>query len=1124
MRRWKHHPARRPAFAAVLVFAVVGLGANATSASAAKVAQPEWRKPWASRIVNPRTGSVVTNGALHVTAEVAPGVREFRAWIDDSRVTSAFRPAGNGSLREATLRVGSTPALRWGRHRLSVETLGRHGQRWWTERTVVLARPGSGLVTRASAQRVPGAGANIAVTTASAKVRVSLRVDGGRSVALPGSGRRHVLHLTADAGLHPGVNRIRVRALNAARGRYEVRRMTVRMPTPVAGAGAGRRARTGEAVRFSAARSKAAGLGRTRYRWTIARRPAGSHARLHRAATAHPTLHPDRIGRYVLRLTVLGMPIRRGAHAAALQSDSATTTLDATPDDGALGVPVDTITSSGIQVGASQYANPASTNALQLLVLSRSTLASVSNASYANSDAGASALLSAVQGLTSDALAIIAKPSATTNNATDTTANATINKALAQIGVQPASQVVTNGTTPCDGAEPCSVFSAIGVPGSPVGQGSLNDGLSGLQAPASGGLHGYFQENLDSSGYTFVNTERVPLDTGDPAANPAVVTAGSNEPGSPFPLRTYTSDAIPSGSSGFFVLALSAGNLGVYAQQTFSDDAAGLAAMHTMLADYAQRKALIVVRSIGAVARVNTPAWDDVASDLQLLGASKYYFNMLNGTSSAAWAQVAPGSDPSASTYPAPYTRFASAQHSNGGRISGLLARDDLGQLYAKESVPVGLRDPTRPLAGTLAGIVSLPQTGWPEDDWTTGEQNVESCIAAHIDPLGGLPTPIRSNYLNANDVSSWSTYDTKMMAAGYFDTLSSYTDCGPFTQSDFRTVVDQLDREWSAVPVIWAEIDNLQTVLNASSTASDEVASVALAVNRSVAGDSSRPARYDADEIASDALWALSTIPGFSEESNVINFVAASLGLASDLNQDANGSSASQTTTTAVNFATSLSQQLTEDTQFLAREREILLGDWTKLATAAENGKDVTNAAADWTWGATQAAAAADALMMSVRRESYETLFPTAYSLYRLQPGTGSLPTNPATYQCATLYNGYFVVWSPFSGIQQYGSVDLPTTASGTMQDWVYGQPDTSPLSKVNKTIGTPSASLLAAIFGNPSQGDPYQPPNTPLFNGGQFAIETYANAATNTITVTHSSAGEGKRSTSSICNASGS
>ena len=126
---------------------VVGLGGGAGTASAAKVTTTlVWPQAWASRIVIPRGGAVVTDGTVRVTAQLAPGVRSFRAWVGNARVTSAYRASGR--LRDATLRVGRTPGLGYGRRILYVETLGRRGQEWWAESHIVLARPGKGVLLR----------------------------------------------------------------------------------------------------------------------------------------------------------------------------------------------------------------------------------------------------------------------------------------------------------------------------------------------------------------------------------------------------------------------------------------------------------------------------------------------------------------------------------------------------------------------------------------------------------------------------------------------------------------------------------------------------------------------------------------------------------------------------------------------------------------------------------------------------------------------------------------------------------------------------------------------------------------------------------------------------------------
>jgi hypothetical protein len=1105
--------ARTPLRAALALVVVFGAGAASAAAAVPTFRAPAWPKPWAARFMSPDTGAVVTDGSVHAVVQLAPGVKRLRAWVGERKVTGLFRETDHGRVLEATLDVGRTPGLGYGSRNLYVETFGAEGQQWWTERQVLIARPGAGLLERVSAGRVPGAGAIVRATASRAGDRVSFRVDGGQWRAMPGAGRRHTVPLTGAAGLQPGSNLITVRVLDVGAGRYETRRVSLDLPVdvPVAGAGAVRQTPAGQLVRFSAAQTSVPGGLRPRYRWTLVSRPAGSHAELRQAMTADPVLRPDRPGRYVLRLTVSG--------PADGVSDSAMTTLDAVPDASALGIPIDTITPGGITVGQTRYPSAIPGDALQMLVLSRSTLAEVSNVSYANDDAGASALLTAVQKLTASDLVIIAKPQASVTNATDATANSTINKALAQIGVDPVSQQTTNGTQQCTSTLPCGMFSAIGVPGLPVGQGNVNAGLSGLGQAPGGDLRGYMQRDLNYANYTFVSTSRVSFDTGAADADPAVITIGSEEAGSPIGRTTFTSENL-NGAAGFFVVVLGAGDLTTRASGTFADTATGLGSMAALLGQFTNSpNALVIVRSIGNVTRVNTAAWDQVAGDLQAAGGSSLYFDALNGTTSSYYTQVGPGGTPG---YPSPWTQVSTAQSGGAAQLNGLLAYNQLGQLYPDESYQ-NLKDPGRPLAGTLAGLISLPSTGWPEDAYATGERNALDCIAAHVDPAGGLQTPIQSNYTNGNLDGDWTQFASTINQAGYFTTLSAYAGCGAFTQDDFDTVKQQLVSEWTAVPVVWAMITNLQSILT-TAQAGSEVTSVVQQINQSL-GTGSATVQYSTSWIIKDSMWALNKASQ-TEYGAWINYVGQTLSLASRLNSTKDGSPVDRASVSATDFATALSRQLLGNALYLDRERDILLGDWSKLQTAARNASDLTDAVADWRFTTAQATQGADGLMVAVRRAAYRALFPAAYSIYRLQAGTGTLPASPTAYQCASLYNGYFVIWNPFSPVQTYGSAGLITNAAGAQEDWVLARPGLN-LKTINGVHGgalasVPSASLLNTMFGPPAANDPYQQPDTPLFGQQQFLLDAYPSGNIHITTVTHSSAKGVHGSTNSICNAS--
>ena len=499
----------------VLVLGVV-MSCGAASAATRRVQGHAGRQPWASQIIRPSSDAVVLGRSLEAVVRVGSGVRSFQASLGGRTTTGAFRPAATGSTRVASLRYGSTPGLRFGRNTLYVRTSNGKGRRWFTQRSFVLARPVGGLFDTATATAGCGTGAEVRVDLVRPGLAVNVRVDGGTPRAIRG-GRNRSINLYANSGLHPGPNLLTLRALDASRGVYQRRVLRVSMPSaiPVAAAGISRRAKTGHAIQFSAAASVKTAPGQHLvYRWTILTRPRGSVARLQGVQSAHPILRPDRPGRYVVRVSIFeiagagasGHVTSEELLCASGTESVATTTVSAALSAGPLGVPIDTIATNngslGVRVaesgtiGSQFYPVPDHSKALQLVVLNRSTLAEEQNVSYANDPAGASDLLSAVKRLSKSDLVIITKPDPAVTNAADAddgdpTAAATINQALNAIGVSSVStQVSTEVGCHPDQEEnvedaPCSTFSAIGVPGIPVGQGTVNAGLG-----APGSAHG----------------------------------------------------------------------------------------------------------------------------------------------------------------------------------------------------------------------------------------------------------------------------------------------------------------------------------------------------------------------------------------------------------------------------------------------------------------------------------------------------------------------------------------------------------------------------------------------------------------------------------------------------------
>ena len=886
---------------------------------------------------------------------------------------------------------------------------------------------------------------------------------------------------------------------------------------------------------------------RVGYRWTVVSKPKGSRARLTGSSSAHPTLRPDRPGRYVLEVRTGELPAAATDSQTSLCDRGCAThrvTLTAAVSAGPLGVPVNTITSQngqwGVQVGdqstvgAEFYAAPIQTDPLQLLVLNRGTLAPVGNDSFTNDAQGAQQLARAVIGLPSSDLVIITRPDFVPNSPESEPFNVTtacdaaglptparcaygfLSNALSKIGAAPVPWDIATGQAPLAAnttSGTCSEFSVIGIPGLPGGA-HTSDCQVNL-SHSSAALQGYFRQDLsEAANYTFVDDTRVPFDTGEATADPAVVTVGSDEPGSPFPKATYTSDNL-NGGAGFFVVVLDSGSLKLEDEDTFSDDATGLTGMAGWLVGSdTDPHAITIVRSIGKVgapASGDTDAvqsWDQVASELQDLGGSKFYFDALNGSSSSEYAQVGIGG---ASSYPTQSTQVATVESSGSGRLTGLLAYNNANEFYPSESyVPSTLNDTNRPLGGTLPGIISLPSSAWPDRD-TQSDQNVLACVAQNL-PGAHLQMPIESNYTNLNLANNWAGWASDIGQPGFYRQMARDSACGPFTQADADTVIKQLQTEWNDVAIVDTFIANLQKPLVDSQGNATQIQSITEAVDNDLA-TSSAQTTVDGKGIVADMLWAVSSVPIPDDQTPQIfagsmNILAAGLDLADATNNNDSGVNLpdDQIATTGADLGNELEAQYTTSIHGLGNIGDILVSDWTKLQDAAQNAADSPGAAADWSFTDKQLSEAADVLLLSTRRTAYETLFPLGYSLYRLQNGDDSLQS-ASQYMCAeflTDTEGTSIInpWQPFLNVQQpSGSFQVRSTG-GTTEQWAFAAPTPDVTTAANRAQ-MPTASLLSLMFGPPQSGDTVQA--GPLFTPLQFAVQTYHDGGKNTTTITH-------------------
>lgn len=1107
----------RRAPAAVSLVALICVALAPQAAAASRPIAPRVHA-WTSVITAPADGVLVRKRSVRVAVTLRAKVRSFQATLRGHGLGREFRR--RGSQEVATLAVGRTPGLRFGRNTVRVRTSDGNGRRGFTSVTFVLARQEERLLRRVAAHAVAGEGADLRIGLSRPDARVAIRVDGGRTVRRHIAGRGGTIPLDADQGIRPGLNQIAVQAVDRAAGLFASSVVEVRRPAgvPVAGAGPSRRRAVNEVVRFDAGASAAPKGASLRYRWRIVSAPRGSRARLRGAWRVRPTLRPDRPGKYVLKVSVAkvaGTAARASSvsppaeapdsfDGESTDSTSLTTEVAAPP----IGVPIDTIAKQegalGVALGTAAdgggfFAQPEPAKALQLVVFSRETLAMLENRSFENNNSGAGELLSVVEGLKSSDLVVITKPSPGVNsNENPATGNATagktINEALAKIGVEPVLPEVSTGNgTPCVKGTLCSSFSVIGVPGIPVGQGNSNPGMDsppGSPVAESSEIGGYFQSAVrTNSGFVFVNRERVPFDTGLAEADQAVVTVGE---------ASYTSERLE--GAGFFVLVLDAGDLSVvepgytYSLGTPAPGAnvGTLAQMAAELHEWESNPdALVIVRSIGAVGHRPGAPWDQIASSLERIGGSRYLFDALNGTSSHEYAQV--GIAAQAGPGLSEWTQIASQGRNGTGRLSGLLGRNSNSMFYAAESAPPGT-----PIEDTIGGLLSTPpDTSWPLRE-NPQSRHVLECVAEAL----GLSYPIEGNYENLN--IAWGDYRTTLVT-GFLPKLRQVSGCGSISEAEFSPVETQLETEWKDLDTVHNLIKNLESPYSGAAGENADLESIVEQVKEDLEPGSTK-AQYNALGISSDVLWILSAV--VPEGETALNLLSGVVSLAAEIDVEPDGSNAiGNIVVPASQVGVKLKEQYEGVVAGIADEGSIIMSNWSMLQIAAARAVAEPRTPGSWAWTEGTAKRADENVAIAIKRADYEGAFPSRFGLYRLSKGTGELnPENVTTYTCVynrpSVNHRYAIVEEikPFANVQRYGGVAPSVNGAGEVEQWVYAGYGHEFL-RSGKNPEFPSAPLLQSMFVT-SQSD--LPNGEPLFKPLEFALGAYANGSAAT-TVTH-------------------
>lgn len=1027
-------------------------------------------------VVSPRQDGT-QRGSARVELRLAAGATGFAASVNRRAVGGRF--ARRGATRSATLAAGAATGVRYGLNTLRLRARDRRGRLDVHVVRFALVRRDGRLLTVAAPRRASG-GARVRLRLLDPRATVTARLNGrpidrprgadaGRD-ARSGEGRLRTLALAADERLRFGRNRLTVTAVDRAGGRVEVERRTLLITrrAPLAGAGRDRRATAGRALRLDGGRSRAAGRpSALRYRWRIVARPRGSRAVLRDAGARRPRLTPDRPGRYRLRLTVSerravvprgrsgsstdpGSPSATTAAATATASD--TTIVDVRPVTPAVGVRLDTLGGApGIVVGDTTYAPPDPAQALQLLVLDRDTLELVSNASYAGDDAGTAAFRAAVAGLTDDRLVIVATPGlGRAVLLRDAAAVANVNAALRSIGASalPASgQIAQLRASQCSSRHDgdCAGFSAVGIPGLPAGQGTLNPGIgttaSGAAQAVAGGIRGYLQLDRHDR-FVFADGDYVAFDTTAPGttAQQAAIEVGGT---------TYRSDALPAPLAGVFVLVLDAGTLAHRESETYrirggdlDGITAGLNGLAATLKGYAtDPSALVFVQSIGRLGEWDlyegrgdmAAAWQSAGAALQSLGGHAMLWDAL---SDDTYAQVGPALFGDEHGYPAPFTSVVSPKVTNTpGQLSGLLSRTPNWQFAVASATAAG------DVGGDLPLLAYQAPTAWPARD-TPGRRAAISCVAARL----RLPMPLESSYAGANLAGHWGDRAATMDAISY-DRLPALPACDAsrFSADDLDAVRDQLDDEFTAVDDVHAMIENFKSPLT---TGGAQLAPLRVdAISERIRASVDAPAEQEVEgvdpaEIAEDGFLLLGSIPEVGELTGA-DFIASMIGLVSDLTTDDSGASTLEYDAAA---ADDLGATIDEGYQDAAANFDkvfaILVGDWGKLSTAAARAQP----GAEWDWSDDEGERAVAAMGLAAQRLAWERLFPLVYGgLVKLVAGEGEsdVPGDPRSYVCESYdRHSSLVRMTPFAGASANGVMTPVVVAGPRHEHWILSSP----------------------------------------------------------------------------------
>jgi hypothetical protein len=1092
---------------AVVVSAVTGMALAQGQAAGRSRSLP--RQPHLVTILSPGRDSVVTGSRVQVMLAVPQGMRWLRVSANLHDVSRSFRVNGtraSGSIPAGDFTAGGNAIVaRVGTSSAAGET---HVQVFAGRRSCSLFR----IEVRSTSPLI---------VTVRGPVRdtVFRALLNGRDVSaeFDRAFRTRTATLSATEGLRRGGNALRVTLARRSDGANDVitRRVTVRTGAllsairPIAGGIVGGR------LRLDASPSVVLAGGRgLRYRWTLVRKPRGSHARIGSAQAIRARLQPDRPGRYAVRLDVrqrTKVPVAHGARMTDA-SGTLTRTFDVAPLLTPWGEGIQTLAQSKggyeLRIGSTKTANT-QPNGYFVAFVNRGTgtVDCQAGVPYGQEQT----LLNVVSETAAQTQAcaggpylivIAAAPTRGPSLNVSSTDLGYFNQAMALLGASvPASFIGPGG------------FSVIGIPNAPSGSAWENLGghqtRNGEQGEVPGGIFGRLVPDTNSTfstDSTQVHFELTFSFTGYVPFNTAQTKNGQTGIAVNTPTPTFAAVPSSAGPGGLQLEVLDAHTLTPVASGTYCIVAACASynsnewALANLLGQYDGGQDIIIIQTYGTVGPASNSGQGAVANQIRAMGGDPDLFNTFTGSYAFIYC---PGHAPSELSGNSPTDTTAA--------FNGLFGRDSEDRWYQVQTA-LGSSAPN----SQLPLIADAPSTSFPyqRQPWLP---QVEGYLEGKLSDLGSDNTYcpkhdcLRALYWLDNSVPNWDGDASTLLQLPAPPSPSTYG-CNPTTTNcaqDWANIRQEFSNEFTYVNEVtklfnaWqgliplaaangaydltALTNQIESFIGAAQAKQDQKNQKITEITGTI------NAILSAATLIGDAAGV--TAPGVGAAINApIGLLSSGVTAASTWATSSDGYPALQADVqaAAANLGNQLSDQFTALWSAEGTLESIILSDGAKLNII---GPFLNKAKAGWTWASGQnATAALEALQLSIRRYIYENLyrqyvFPAdashpKYPAYCAELGQsdaeqiiGTAQMNahngPGTNHAPHYHSGdawytFLITYPP-----QGGNSPLGVTTAGSYPDTSvsYPAPNAGFATSLFDTTGNNSTSIPASQFAYPGQ-----------------------------------------------------